>query len=309
MKILIADHGTHVALRTVEHLWDALAGLGWVRTPVSSPVNGQQLDRLIRKLTLGRWLPKRRGEGTFVVLMGPYRIPAYAWALLRAKQPKAALMFDVWEQDIEYVARIMASYGLDHVFLTAKQSAEMLAERAGPGRVTWFPEALPHMPPESPGLCERPVDVLQLGRKFDPYHEKIVDQGFSYVFEKVVGQVIYPTEEALNQGLASAKISVCFPRSVTHPEIAGCISTMTQRYLESMANRCLIVGECPPEMRELFGYDPVVQADLADPAGQLWDILGRIGEFQGLVDRNYEEVRSRHLLANRVVLLNSFSEK
>ena len=303
MRLLTADHGSHVSIRTVEALWAVLEGQGWVRHVAKNPANGQRMDQIIRKLQVGRWWPGGRGEATFVVLMGPYRIQDYAWSLLRAKSPKSALMFDVWEQDIAYVARIMAAYGLDHVFLTAKQSSEMLGAVVGLDRVTWFPEALPHMPPESPNLKDRPTDILQLGRKFVPYHEKIVDAFPSYIFEKVVGQVIYPDEESLNRGLGEAKISVCFPRSRTHPEIAGSVSTMTQRYLESMANRCLVVGECPPEMRELFGYDPMVEADLSDPAGHLRDLLGRISEFQDLVDRNYEEVQSRHLLGHRKDLL------
>jgi hypothetical protein len=37
---------------------------------------------------------------------------------------------------------------------------------------------------------------------------------------------------------------------------------------------------------DLFGYDPVIEADLGDPVGQLKSVLGRIDEYQGLVDRN-----------------------
>ena len=95
------------------------------------------------------------------------------------------------------------------------------------------------------------------------------------------------------RGLGDAKISVCFPRSMTNPEIAGDVETMTLRYLESIAARSLIVGHCPTEMLDLFGYNPVIESDVSDPAGQIDAILSNLPGYADLIERNYHSSRWR----------------
>ena len=57
--------------------------------------------------------------------------------------------------------------------------------------------------------------------------------------------------------------------------------------LESMASKCVLVGKCPPELRDLFGYNPVVE--IGD-AREVVDILSNIADYQALVDRNYQRL-------------------
>lgn len=64
---------------------------------------------------------------------------------------------------------------------------------------------------------------------------------------------------------------------------------MALRCLESIASRCIIVGRCPSEMRELFGYDPV-EADPLDPAEQIDDILTNLARYEPLPERNYQRL-------------------
>ena len=72
-----------------------------------------------------------------------------------------------------------------------------------------------------------------------------------------------------------------------------------------MAAKCLIVGHCPVELREVMGFDPVIAADTTDPAAQIRHILEHVEEYQPLVDRNHAavlergawDVRTRQLLA------------
>ena len=78
----------------------------------------------------------------------------------------------------------------------------------------------------------------------------------SYLCEKVMGEIILPTRAAFIDGLAPSKVSVCFPCNVTHPQRCGDTETMTQRYLQSMASKCLIIGHAPAEMTALFGLQP-----------------------------------------------------
>ena len=57
------------------------------------------------------------------------------------------------------------------------------------------------------------------------------------------------------------RISICFPRSMTHTAAIGGLETVTHRYfLSSLASGCL-VGHCPEELRDLFGYNPVIEVE------------------------------------------------
>jgi hypothetical protein len=88
---------------------------------------------------------------------------------------------------------------------------------------------------------------------------------------------------------AHAKVAICFPKTTTHPDRAGGVETLTYRYWEAMASKCVIVGQCPRELVDLLGYNPVVEADPNQPLDQLLDgILLRIERYQRFADRNYD---------------------
>jgi hypothetical protein len=58
-------------------------------------------------------------------------------------------------------------------------------------------------------------------------------------FERVKGQIIFPNAAEFRRGLGDARISVCFPSSITNPEMSGQVETVTLRYFESLASRCV----------------------------------------------------------------------
>ena len=81
---------------------------------------------------------------------------------------------------------------------------------------------------------------------------------------------------------------------------------MTLRYLESIAARCILVGRCPPEMKDLFGYEPVIEADESGPAGQLDAILAKPQAYAELIERNYQrmmEIATWDVRADQMLLL------
>jgi hypothetical protein len=150
---------------------------------------------------------------------------------------------------------------------------------------------------------ERDIDVLQLGRRFDKYHRMIAPdlekRGKNYLYEKQPGTVVFPTRLDYVEGLMRTKISICAPMSVTNPDRAGGIETMTVRYLQSMLSRCLIVGHAPAEMIQLFGYNPLIEIDYRDPAGQLLGLLDRLKDYEELIEKNYRAVREHHTWSSR----------
>jgi hypothetical protein len=123
--------------------------------------------------------------------------------------------------------------------------------------------------------------------------------GKTYVYETEKGKIIFPGREEFVRGLARARVSICVPSSITHPERAGDIETMTIRYLQSIASKCLVLGHAPAEMVELFGYNPVVEIDMSDPVGQVLDILGRYEDYLPLIERNFDRVSREHTWENR----------
>lgn len=89
--------------------------------------------------------------------------------------------------------------------------------------------------------------------------------------------------------LCEAKICICFPKSMTHPEIAEGVETLTQRYWECMLSRNIILGHAPKELIDIVGYNPVIEYDYTkDSAMQVQNILNNIDAYQYLVDKNRE---------------------
>jgi hypothetical protein len=85
-------------------------------------------------------------------------------------------------------------------------------------------------------------------------------------------------------------MTVIFPRSITQPEMAQGIETLTQRYWECMLSRILMVGHAPKELTDLVGYNPVIELDMEHDLEQIESILDDIANpvYQELVDRNRE---------------------
>ena len=160
-------------------------------------------------------------------------------------------------------------------------------------------------------FADKDIDVVQIGRQWDWYNDAVDDRcaglGVRYLHSGTDrgGPALFAGREAFVSALARARISICAPRIVTHPEETGCISTMTNRFLQSMASKCLVVGVCPDELRTLFGYDPVVPVDLRDPAGQLRHILDRFDDYIALIERNHAEVTRRHHWDDRVARIEA----
>lgn len=247
--------------------------------------------------------PKWGHRGHYLaVLMGPQLhkcLPFFALA-----NRKSLYFFDAWPSCHTQIQRFVTHFSVDDLFFSSSQVADVFQRRNPSRRCRWIPEGINPDEYRQIDYGEKDIDVLQIGRKYDLYHEKIATplqmEGFKYLYEKVKGQVIFPSREEYVQGLARAKISICTPSSVTHPDRSGEVSTLTIRYLQSMVSKCLIVGVKPAEMDRLFDYDPIIEIDMEDPVGQLRRILASYQSYIPLIERNYETVNARHTWAHRV---------
>lgn len=111
--------------------------------------------------------------------------------------------------------------------------------------------------------------------------------------------LLFKEKADLITALAQTKIVICVPSDITHPERAEYISSMTLRYLQAMASKCLIVGVTPFDMGELFDYDTIIEIDMKNAARQLLAILDNYESYVPLIERNYLAVQKNHQWINR----------
>ena len=249
-----------------------------------------------------------RSRDYFAVMTGPEMsslgqtaTKCFPYFLLPAR--KSLYIFDAWPNAVEGIGSFVDICEVKYLFVSSSQAAENIRKIVEACHVYWIPEGVdPSLYSRRP-FAERNIDVLQLGRKFDAYHQCIVKPleqlGKVYRYEKTRGEVIFPTRAGFVDGLAHAKISICVPSNITHPERSGETETMTTRYLQSMVSKCLVLGSAPKEMVKLFGYNPVVDIDMNDPAGQIGSLLDNLSKYEPLIERNYEAVLSQHTWTNR----------
>lgn len=237
----------------------------------------------------------------FAVLMGPTFRKCLPYFSFPGR--KAIYLFDAWPDAHHNIARFVEQFGVDRVFVSSSQAAASLSLRCQRARCWWVPEGLDPTAYRALPSGERDIDVLAMGRRYDAYHAQIVEPlaqgGRQYLYEIVKGQVIFPDRAAFIDGLSRSRISICVPSSVTHPARAGGISTMTVRYLQSMAAKCLIVGKAPAELIDLFGYNPLIEIDEADPSGQLLQLLREYPNYLPLIERNHAALLAGHTWRHR----------
>ena len=259
----------------------------------------------INAATLVGKLPGRHqtDHGTrdyFAVMMGIDITKCAPWFVLPAR--RSVYLFDAWPSKHREIVHFVKSWGVQYAFVSSSQAAQRLSVASDSCTFIWVPEGIDAEQYRARTPGEKDIDVLQLGRKHQPWHDMVHPASagaFSYLYEETKGQIIFPERRDFVEGLGRAKISICFPSSITHPERAGDIETMTVRYLQSIASKCLIVGRAPAEMIELFGYNPVIDADMSDPAGQIKSILRNYQDYASLVERNYDAVVREHTWKRR----------
>jgi hypothetical protein len=238
--------------------------------------------------------------GYFIILMGCSFKECMPFFLLCGS--RSLYLFDAWPNTHKTIINFANDLAIDNVFLSSSKAAEMLSKHKSNCKFFWVPEGINLNEYKYYPYNGKNIDVIQIGRKYDIYHKQIVEfldeMQKTYLFEKVKGEIIFPTRQMFLDGLARSKISVCFPSNITHPERAMGIETMTIRYLQSMASKCLIVGKAPIELIKLFGYNPVIEVDISNSKEQLSFILSNYNTYLPLIEKNYNNL-SNHTWSKR----------
>lgn len=252
-------------------------------------------------------LYKRKGVKKFCIIVG-HEFQKCLIPFLYNRD-NSLYVFDAWPAYQDRIENFIRSTGVRNVFFSSRYATELFAAKGLDCKMTWVPEAITISDYRFKDYAEKDISVLAFGRRYDEYHNKIVgrlqQENISYLYEKVKKAIVFPTREDFIDGLARTKISICVPSSITHPEKAGKISTMTIRYLQSMASKCLIVGYMPDEMRPLFDYIPIVEIDMSSPAEQLISILRNFDRYIPLIERNYAYIREHHTWEHRWTMIRA----
>lgn len=206
------------------------------------------------------------------------------------------MLWDVWPGCWNKLYKDLQILQCKILFVTVKSFAEKIQKELNI-KTYWIPEGIDiNDYNKGSNLSNRQFDIYELGRQHKKYHTILVDFcnknkatliGNKYSETGKLLELAFPSASDLLHNINKFKIIICFPQTDTHPDKAGNIETLTQRYWEAMLSRCLIIGRAPQELIELIGYNPVIDVDWSNPELQLKQILSDIEEYQEIVDKNY----------------------
>lgn len=277
----------HTSDYPIEAIERALAAHG-----VPSLDNDGAALRLAGKVAARTMLARHVGRVTRTVFLVPIMGPCFfRFFPLVYGAETIPLAHDCWEPDYDRWVAFLKRARIRRAFFTARQAAEAMTARVPGLTAQWLPEAIePGFFAPDTALEARGIDILELGRRSDRFHRAITPhaerRGYRHLYQKSATELVFTSRDAFRHGMADTKLLVCFPSSLTNPERSGTVETMTLRYLEGIACKSVILGRAPAELIDLFGYNPMIDVDDADPAGQVDRLLATIGEYRPLVERN-----------------------
>ena len=195
-------------------------------------------------------------------------------------------IWDCWPCYFEKVCAWFKKHDVRTAIFTSSQTAERMQKLFPEMNIMFCPEGIDTSRySEGKPLVERDIDLLEFGRSNKAILKGTFPDSLNHICTKVHGSYLY-TNEQLYDLLGKAKLTIALPRSMTDPEKAGGIETLTQRYWENMLSRIVMVGHAPQELVDLIGYNPVIEIDLDYPKEQILDIVAHIEVYQDLIDSN-----------------------
>ena len=205
-----------------------------------------------------------------------------------ARYEVVPMFWDCWPRYFEMTCEWLRKHRVRTAIFSSRMTAERMHKRFPDMEIIWCPEAVDgDVYQKGKLLKDRTIDLLEFGRS----NEKVLQAGalsLNHVCTKQNGKFIY-TNEQLYQAMGDAKVTIALPRSMTQPEMAGDIETLTQRYWECMFSRMVMVGHAPQELVDFIGYNPVIELrEEISAEALIRDVLEHIDDYQELVDKNRE---------------------
>ena len=201
------------------------------------------------------------------------------------------LIWDCWPKQVESAAAFFRKYQVKTAIFTSSQTADVFRDLFPKMNIQTITEGIKR-DLYSPGnvLSDRKIDILEIGRKDGNFFKTPLPEGINHIKTGNFART-FQSDEEFRAALADTKVTVTVPRCDVDKKTAGNIETLTQRYWECMLSRIVMVGRAPKELIDLIGYNPVIDWDGNDASPLVSDILGNIGKYQNLVNRNYETAK------------------
>ena len=312
MNLIIENNDKHVSLDAVREFEDAIIQKGKLNVIERKNILIDFLFKVSKKLNIdGKILRIIRlficnKSDNFTILMGPHFSKCIPGMLTKGNN--GIYLYDAWPEKHLYIDEMIRSMNLKFIYFSSKRVAEIYTDKFKDKVIKWIPEAIRLDDYCYEDYKNKNIDIIQIGRKYDLYHDVIVEtlekSNIVYLYERKKGEIIFPKREDFITALAKTKISICVPSSVTHKERAGDISSVTLRYWQSMASKCLIIGLMPEEMKYLFDYKPIVEINMDDPVGQINSILNNFELYIPLIEKNYKHVKEHHTWKERLKIMD-----
>lgn len=197
-------------------------------------------------------------------------------------------IWDCWPKYFDKTCDWFKRHEVRTAIFTSSQTAERMRERFPEMNILWCPEGIDtSLYSEGKELKNREIDILEFGRSNRKVFKAELPSSIKHVCTMQDGKYIFTNEE-LRQSMGNAKVTITLPRSITQPDVAGDIETLTQRYWECMLTRMVMVGHAPKELVDFIGYNPVIEIDTENPNGQINDILQHLADYRDLTNKNRE---------------------
>lgn len=250
--------------------------------------------KLIKKFSI-----KNDKENVFIVLMNINDL--YKLVPIYFKNKNISLyIYDLLKFQYNLFFNITNYLEIKNIFFSSKDTTDYFNNNYKSNtKYYWLPEAIKEDEYDHVEYSKKDIDIISFGRRYEIYHNKILKGNFKYLY-KINSKPLFSNHKELIENLAKSKISICFPADLTNPEHFKDISKVTMRYFQSMICKCLILGKSPSDMKYLFNYNPVIEADLDNPLKQIENILSNYNDYIDLIETNYNEVLKKHKYSDRV---------
>lgn len=257
-------------------------------------------------------LPSGLKGSPLIVCCGAF--PSYsAWPFL-FRHEIIPIIWDCWPRYHKRMLQSLKYCNVKTVFCTSSQVANLINSHSSKTKAFWLPEGIKvEAYKNGPKLEDREIDILELGRIYSQVHSALtrtdVVENSKLLFSDG-NTLLFKSFADLKNGIANSKICINFPRCMTHPEMAGDIETLTQRYWECMLSGTLMVGKTPKELVDVCGYNPVVELEIENKtsieiAMQIRNILDNIESYQPLCDKNRDYALHNASWTKRIELIRN----
>ena len=275
----------------------------------------KNINRFLRKVNLPclyeSFVSKKNDDVVYLYIAVSYvflKENTYLLKKMKEEGNKVSIYcYDVWEPEFDDWEDAFSKIKPDYIFFAYKKSMEYFNAKGFNG--FWVPLS---------GDFEifHPYDekktrlFMQMGRRNDDLHEKILDylakhnledNRENYVYAKEKGESIYPDIHELARQINKTKYFVCVPKYYENFKRTGNIKETICRYYEGMACKTLPIGMKPETFDELFPYKAMISFnDGEDFNEQIEYYESHPEEYEAIINKNYEYVRKNHSWENRV---------